>query len=197
MPVACMLAMVVAVITIAAFLIGPRFSDSDGADAAIYGIYSSKSISLLAAERQQIVEMDAAARTLSTTSKPAVVSPSEVTGQDTGGGNLITQPPPVDPAAAQQIALNMLPSYGWGSTDQWDCLLDLWNQESGWQYDAINAVSGAYGIPQALPADKMAMFGSDWQIDPTTQIEWGLYYINTTYGTPCAAEDHEIADGFY
>ncbi len=50
-----------------------------------------------------------------------------------------------------------------------------------------NPVSGAYGIPQALPADKMAGAGADWQTSAATQIRWGLGYIAGRYGTPCSA----------
>jgi hypothetical protein len=62
------------------------------------------------------------------------------------------------------------------------------------------AGSGAYGIPQALPASKMAAAGSDYMTDPATQIRWGLGYIaGTPYGThtPCGAWAHETADGWY
>ena len=57
--------------------------------------------------------------------------------------------------------------------------------------------SGAYGIPQALPASKMAAAGPDWRTNPATQIRWGLGYIGATYGTPCNAWGHETADGWY
>ena len=80
----------------------------------------------------------------------------------------------------------MLSSYGWGD-DQMSCLVSLWNRESGWSYTATNASSGAYGIPQALPASKMASAGSDWQTNPATQIKWGLGYIKQRYGSPSAA----------
>ena len=96
----------------------------------------------------------------------------------------------------QQIALAMLPEFGW-STDQFDCLDALWNAESGWNPYASNPGSGAYGIPQALPGSKMASAGPDWQTNPATQISWGLSYIQATYGSPCAAWDHEQADGWY
>ena len=69
-------------------------------------------------------------------------------------------------------------------------------RESGWVYDAENA-SGAYGIPQALPASKMASAGSDYLTNPRTQIIWGLGYIKSTYGTPCGAWDFELANGYY
>ena len=89
----------------------------------------------------------------------------------------------------------MLASYGWGQ-DQWGCLDQLWQQESSWSVTAANP-SGAYGIPQALPGSKMASVGADWQTDATTQIKWGLGYIQSVYGTPCAAWSHEESAGWY
>ncbi|MGD0558123.1 MAG: lytic transglycosylase domain-containing protein [Streptosporangiaceae bacterium] len=95
----------------------------------------------------------------------------------------------------QEIAQEMLSSYGWSS--QWSCLDDLWEQESNWSVTAENASSGAYGIAQALPGSKMASAGSDWETSAATQITWGLEYIQSTYGSPCAAWDHEESDGWY
>lgn len=86
--------------------------------------------------------------------------------------------------------------YGWGS-DQFQCLDNLWTKESGWNYQAVNANGGATGIPQALPGSKMAAAGSDWQTNATTQIAWGLGYIKSAYGTPCAAWGHSQANNFY
>jgi hypothetical protein len=104
--------------------------------------------------------------------------------------------PPAPSGSPQQIALGMLGSYGW-SSGQFSCLVSLWNQESGWNVEATNPASGAYGIPQALPGLKMASAGPDWQTDATTQIRWGLGYIKGTYGSPCGAWAHEQADGWY
>jgi hypothetical protein len=98
--------------------------------------------------------------------------------------------------SAQEIAEGMLASYGWSSS-QFTCLDSLWNVESGWNVTASNPSSGAYGIPQALPGSKMASAGPDWQTDATTQIRWGLGYIQAEYGSPCGAWDHEEADGWY
>ncbi|MFT8443047.1 MULTISPECIES: CHAP domain-containing protein [Bifidobacterium] len=72
---------------------------------------------------------------------------------------------------------------------QYNCLVQLWDHESGWRVDAENASSGAYGIPQALPGSKMASSGSDWKTNGVTQVKWGLGYIKSRpdYGTPCAA----------
>jgi hypothetical protein len=96
----------------------------------------------------------------------------------------------------QQIAEGMLGSYGWSSS-QFSCLQPLWNAESGWNASASNPSSGAYGIPQALPGSKMASAGPDWQTSAATQIRWGLGYIRSVYGSPCAAWSHEQAYGWY
>lgn len=88
-------------------------------------------------------------------------------------------------------------SWGWYSSNEWNCLVNLWNRESGWNQFAKNPYSEAYGIPQANPGYKMASAGSDWQWNPWTQIRWGLGYIHSTYGSPCSAWDHEISVGYY
>ena len=102
---------------------------------------------------------------------------------------------PANPSAAQAIARDMLLARGWGD-DQFGCLVELWNHESGWNVYASNP-SGAYGIPQALPGSKMATAGADWQTNPATQISWGLGYITGRYGTPCGAWDTFNSQGWY
>lgn len=93
----------------------------------------------------------------------------------------------VTPGSAQAIAKSMMGTYGWNTTSQFSCLVNLWNGESGWRWNATNPSSGAYGIPQAWPANKMATAGADWRTNPRTQIRWGMGYIKGRYGTPCAA----------
>ncbi|PZU31934.1 MAG: hypothetical protein DI576_10115 [Actinomyces sp.] len=100
------------------------------------------------------------------------------------------------PEGAQAIARGMMGSYGWGD-DEFSCLQSLWNRESGWNYQAENASSGAYGIPQALPGSKMSSVAGDWATNPTTQITWGLGYIQGRYGTPCSAWAHSESVGWY
>jgi hypothetical protein len=80
---------------------------------------------------------------------------------------------------------------------QMACLNKLWTRESGWNHKAENKSSGAYGIPQALPGDKMAKYGDDWRTNPATQIKWGLEYIENRYDTPCGAWQHSEAKGWY
>jgi hypothetical protein len=210
-------AIVVALVTVATYILSPNGSGAGGLATALTKLTKSGSVQALEAERQQLIDMDAAASTLSSAAKPAKVSPSQViasnaaaaeaaneatqgtsddTSGDDSGSTDVEQAAPPDPGTAQQIGYQMLPSFGFNQSTQWTCLLDLWNQESGWVYDAENP-SGAYGIPQSLPGDKMASAGADWETDPTTQIKWGLGYITDVYGTPCDAWDHEVADGWY
>lgn len=101
-----------------------------------------------------------------------------------------------DPGTAQAIALQMVRDRGWGD-GEFSCLVSLWNRESGWRVNAYNAGSGAYGIPQSLPGNKMASAGSDWESNPATQISWGLGYIGGRYGSPCGAWSHSESYGWY
>lgn len=96
----------------------------------------------------------------------------------------------------QAIAYRKMAGYGWGR-EQYSCLVKLWNRESNWRVNAYNKSSGAYGIPQSLPGNKMATAGADWLTNPETQINWGLGYIEGRYGSPCAALSHSDHKGWY
>lgn len=131
-----------------------------------------------AAAQAQVAAQAAAAR----------ASVAEAPAQSDAGGNT--------PAEAKETARAMAASkYGWGESE-FSCLVQLWTKESGWSYTATNP-SGATGIPQALPGSKMATAGSDWATNATTQISWGLGYINAGYGTPCGAWAHSEANNWY
>ncbi|MFI1436336.1 aggregation-promoting factor C-terminal-like domain-containing protein [Streptomyces lydicus] len=93
-----------------------------------------------------------------------------------------------DVATAQQTARQMLGEFGWGDR-QWAPLKALWQHESGWRWNAKNPSTGAYGIPQSLPASKMASAGADYLTNAATQIKWGMGYIKNRpdYGSPAAA----------
>ena len=93
---------------------------------------------------------------------------------------------PLPPEAAKAAAKSMLPAYGWDE-GQYQCLEIMWTKESAWDYAAENPGSGAYGIPQSLPADKMGSIAPDWRTNAVTQIKWGLGYIKERYGSPCEA----------
>ena len=96
----------------------------------------------------------------------------------------------------KEVAMNLLADHGW-SQSQFSCLEKLWNKESRWKVNADNPTSTAYGIPQALPGNRMAAYGSDWRTNPVTQIKWGLDYLEATYGSPCSAWGHSQAKGWY
>ncbi|MCW2930131.1 MAG: hypothetical protein JWM19_1093 [Actinomycetia bacterium] len=212
-PAICIAVVIVAIVAVASYRMSPNGSGASGLAPVFDTLTHSKSVGLLEAERQQLIDMNAAAGTLSDAAKPSKVSPSAVmasaaaatnaaqnnaanTGSSNSGSQQVVQAAAPDTGTAQQIGYDMLPSFGYNQSSEWTCLQALWNQESGWRYDAENP-SGAYGIPQSLPGDKMASAGADWQTDPTTQIRWGLGYIQSVYGTPCGAWDHEVADGWY
>lgn len=86
--------------------------------------------------------------------------------------------------------------YGWSAYDL-ECLITLWHRESQWSPLAHNSTSGAHGIPQSLPAEKMARFGDDYWDNGYTQILWGLWYIWQRYGNPASALSHSYATGWY
>jgi hypothetical protein len=126
--------------------------------------------------------------------------PEVVAEPSTGGGAAAAAPAPqaapASPGSAQAIAHDMVLARGWGE-GEFNCLVSLWNKESGWNVYAQNPSSGAYGIPQALPGNKMASAGADWATNAATQISWGLGYISGRYGTPCGAWGHSQNVGWY
>ena len=95
-----------------------------------------------------------------------------------------------------QIAGSLMPAYHWTSW-QFRYLNLLWMRESGWNPFAYNHSSGAYGIPQAVPGDKMASAGANWRTSARTQIIWGMGYIQGRYGDPWNAWQHELRYGWY
>ena len=95
----------------------------------------------------------------------------------------------------QNYARSQFSRYGW-SDDDFNGLVQLWNRESGWNPSSHSA-SGAHGIPQALPGSKMAAYGEDYMTNYVTQINWGLDYISSRYGSPSAAWNHMQSTGWY
>lgn len=87
-------------------------------------------------------------------------------------------------AEAKAYAKAAMAAYGWTSDEEWTALEQLWTRESNWLWYADNPSSDAYGIPQALPGNKM---GTGWHDNAAVQIAWGLYYIRQAYGDPVNA----------
>lgn len=101
------------------------------------------------------------------------------------------------PSGAKYVTRQiMLDDYKWGKKE-FTCLNRLWTKESNWNYKAHNYRSGAHGIPQALPAKKMALISSDWRTNPVTQIRWGLRYVDERYSSPCKAWSKFKRSRFY
>ena len=124
----------------------------------------------------------------STVTELAIQSSPSAFRESTGSASI---PPgsalPVGGNAAKNkaIAATLATAYGWGpGTSNWTSLVALWDQESGFNNKAKNPSSGAYGIPQSLPASKMGALANPPVSSAGAQIAWGLKYIKQTYGNP-------------
>ncbi|WP_202107051.1 lytic transglycosylase domain-containing protein [Agromyces sp. MMS17-SY077] len=159
--------------------------------------FDRKEAERVAAERAAAEAAAKAAAEQAAAEAAAKQAAKSTANQSTANQSTATRPnAPSNPSANQQIARDMLASFGWGD-DQFGCIVELWNHESGWNANAYNASSGAGGIPQALPASKMASAGADWATNPATQIRWGLGYVQGRYGSPCNAWNSFSANGWY
>jgi len=116
-----------------------------------------------------------------------------------------TSTPPI--GAIQHLAWKMA-KHAWHSVAQAKCLIGVINiEDNTWQVDRMNeGGSGAGGLPQALPASKMASAGKNWWPRPgvsllrvaKTQLRWMISYIKGRIDevTACGALAHE-ARGWY
>lgn len=74
---------------------------------------------------------------------------------------------------------------------------EIIRRESGWNHTISNPYSGAYGLPQSLPGNKMASHGSDWQTNPVTQLRWMYDYMVGRYGSITGALNFWDANHWY
>lgn len=141
-------------------------------------------------------------------------------GTSTGGAGTSTGGAGAGGSAAQNqaVAKQVLGANSsfrsWTTGQQWQCLVNLWNRESGWSASATNPSSGAYGIAQSLHGSKGGQGGNEYSSsdseglsasqlaganagDAADQILWGANYIASVYGSPCAAWQHEQSAGWY
>ena len=97
---------------------------------------------------------------------------------------------------------------GWRARN-WTALDALWQGESGWDHQANNPSSSAYGIPQGL-VDLHNIPKPYWESktgsgkysqyrggDPAYQINWGLNYIAGKFGNPQVANAYKKRNGSY
>ena len=102
--------------------------------------------------------------------------------------------PKVETASKQEY-IDYAKSISGYNEKQMNCLINLWNHESGWNPNSVNKKSGACGIPQALPCSKIKNVegSNDWK----AQIRWGIKYINYRYKTPCKAWEYFKKKNWY
>ncbi len=82
--------------------------------------------------------------------------------------------------------------------EEWECLYLLGMNESGWDHTIWNkGGSGAYGIPQSLPATKMKSYGYDYMTNPAVQIRWMIDYVNQKYKGSCNAYHFQVKNNWY
>jgi hypothetical protein len=116
------------------------------------------------------------------TVKPAMQRTEAKPVQADVTGEVVQAVKPVpQPTEPKDIAEAKAKDYGW-TGDQWQALEQLWHKESGWNPNAYNASSGACGIPQAVPCTKIPN-----PSDVSSQLDWGMTYIKSRYGTPSKA----------
>jgi hypothetical protein len=97
--------------------------------------------------------------------------------------------------ALQKYALAKLGEYGWGPQEM-DALRRLWDMESGWNPNAQNPTSTAYGIAQFLNGT-WAGTGYQKSSNPQVQIDAGMKYIAGRYGSPSAALQFHYRNHWY
>lgn len=93
------------------------------------------------------------------------------------------------PASAKRLGQIVSRNRSWFNKQQWYCLIELWDKESGWNYKANNPTSSAYGIAQQLKLNE--------KTKPLKQVRKGLDYIEHRYETPCKALKFHRQQGWY
>lgn len=146
---------------------------------------------------------------MSGSTNPPQTQPINGPGSTSSTGSASIPPPTATGNTAkhnQAIAKMMAHTYGWSTGNQWNALVALWNQESGWSNTAVNSTSGALGVAQALghgTANSGGNLGNEYPVQAANngsagpQIAWGLQYIQQRYGNPVNAWDHEVNFGWY
>lgn len=122
----------------------------------------------------------------------------------TGGSAVTDHTVPAGYGSAQQALQSAAKAYGWDTGTQWQALQSLELGEGGFNPQAVNSDSGAYGLAQALghgdantagtAANEYGGFGlTDAQAraansgDAGAQALWMANYIAATYGDPASA----------
>lgn len=78
-------------------------------------------------------------------------------------------------------------------SNDWESWMEVIAKESGFNPQAINVSSGACGLGQALPCEKMGCSLDDL----SCQMSWMNRYITSRYGSPSNALKFHRANGWY
>jgi hypothetical protein len=140
------------------------------------------------AERDRIAAEEAAAKAAAEAAARAQAEAEAAAARPGQGTNAAAAPA----GSYKDYALQQLG----GDGGQFSCLENLWGKESGWNPNAQNPSSTAYGIPQFLNST-WAGTGIAKTSDGYRQIDAGLIYIEQRYGSPCAAWGHSQANNWY
>lgn len=104
---------------------------------------------------------------------------TDAQGASAGGGSPASSAPAFNPSGSKADWMRAA-----GISDSDFGYVDyIISHESGWNYHAVNRSSGAYGLPQSLPAGKLASAGADWRDNPVTQLRWAHNYAVGRYGS--------------
>jgi hypothetical protein len=194
-----------------------------------------QSVVIGGAESAQIESLPSITEQPSTNSNP---TPGPTPGATSSAEAIAIKPVPNIPASAvpearpAQVGLIAIPTIQdarsylvarlgakvdkhWGMA-QSQCASLIFEYEARWNPHATNKTSGAYGLPQAYPASKLATWAEAkaraaeaagdseaawlyraWRDNPVVQAEWGVDYMIKRYGSPCAALAFRNGVGWY
>jgi len=116
-------------------------------------------------------------------------------GSPTGGGGQMGSVPS-NPRANFAFAQAIAPNYGWSDPGQMGAWYTLGMKESGWNNNAQNPTSTAYGIGQFLNST-WGGYGIAKTSDPKLQVEAMARYIKARYGTPAKALAFHLSHNWY
>lgn len=120
---------------------------------------------------------------------------SNSTGPNTSAGNNYGSGIPANPKANFAFAQAIAPQYGWNDREL-SAWYTLGMKESGWNHNAQNPTSTAYGIGQFLNSTWKTVGGAKTS-DPRTQVEYMARYIKQRYGSPSAALAFHLKNNWY
>lgn len=124
-----------------------------------------------------------------------VQAPGNAVLQGGGGLGSAKGSVPANPRANFTYAQQIGPQFGWGA-DELAAWYTLGMKESGWNNNAQNPTSTAYGIGQFLDSTWKGAGGSKTS-DPRLQVQYMAQYIKNRYGSPSRALAFHLSHNWY